>query len=146
MGPVLCLSWPVWACLEPVMVLSWPVLGLSWAVLGLSWPVFGVSWASLGTVLAHLGLSWACLGLSWFRLGPVLGHFWTLCVDCCQKTCWQSLSAFRFHNAARRYVHSTSATSRRAGRACQIQGTSCLSSLKVLSRFPNPSLKSISLR
>ena len=43
-------------------------------------------------------------------LGGIFGHGAGIAA---KKTCWHSLSAFRFHNAARRYVRSTSAASRR---------------------------------
>ena len=110
---------PVLACLDPVLNLSWPSLGLSW-------PVSGLSRACLEPVCACLGLSWADLGMSWPYLEPILAclacvlvYFWTLCYYFCQNNCWPSPSAFRLHIAARRYVRSTSAASRRESRACQ---------------------------
>ena len=118
--PVLDLFWPVLTCLEPVLGLSWPVLGLSWPVLACLGPVLGLSWGCLGHVLACLCLSCTCLGSFWVHLvlflaclGPILVHFWTSCYNYCTKPCWHSLSAFCFHLAARRYVRSTSAASRR---------------------------------
>ena len=51
---------------------------------------------------------------------PYVGTFFALGDICrpgagmaAKKPCWHCLSAFRFHNAARRYVRSTSAASRR---------------------------------
>ena len=106
------------------------------SLLGGFWPLLGTSWASLGHFLDALGCLLAALWsfTAAFRLpGPsqasILGHFWralAVFFGVCgrgagiaaKNPCWHSLSAFRFHPAARRYVRSTSAASRRESRAC----------------------------
>ena len=59
--------------------------------------------------------SWPYVGTH-FALDGIFRHAAGIAA---KKPCWHSLSAFRFHNAAQRYVRSTSAASRRESRACQ---------------------------
>ena len=47
--------------------------------------------------------SWPYVG-TYVALGGIFGHGAGIAA---KKTCWHSLSAFRFHHAARRYVRST---------------------------------------
>ena len=89
---------------------------------------FGRFFGDLGRSSLDFGApSWAYVG-TYFALGGIFGHGAGIAA---KKPCWHSLSVFRFHNAARRYVRSTSAASRRESRACQ---TSC----QILAKFFSP--------
>ena len=84
------------------------------SVLSASWAHFSrlaAFVAPLGRFFRALGRSsldfgapsWPYVG-TYFALGGIFGHGAGIAA---KKPCWHSLSAFRFHNAARRYVRST---------------------------------------
>ena len=78
----------------------WPVFDLPWVCLSAFWSFF----SRLGTLQPRFwSPSWPYVG-TYFALGGIFGHGAGIAA---KKTCWHSLSAFRFHNAARRYVRST---------------------------------------
>ena len=65
---------------------------------------FGRFFRDLGRSSLDFGApSWPYVG-TYFALGGIFGHGAGIAA---KKPCWHSLSAFRFHNAARRYVRST---------------------------------------
>ena len=83
------------------------VLSASWAHfsrLAAFVAAFGRFFRDLGRSSLDFGApSWPYVG-TYFALGGIFGHGAWLAA---KKPCWHSLSAFRFHNAARRYVRST---------------------------------------
>ena len=114
----------------------WEGFGTSRASLGRLLGTLGALLVALGRLLdaswTHLGCSWAPLGcqvLSKMGSGSIFHRFWlhfgraeagfarALAVFffifghgagiAAKNPCWHSLSAFRFHIAARRYVHRT---------------------------------------
>ena len=114
--------------------LSWAQLGRSWGAFGLSWApsrcLLGTSWVLLGCSWSHLGSHtclwagfWEVLGASWLGFGELLSSFRydfrRRCANCRRETSSAFTLAFFSPLAARRYVRSTSAASRRESRACQ---------------------------
>ena len=78
---------------------------------------FGRFFHDLGRSSLDFGApSWPYVGTH-FALDGIFRHAAGIAA---KKPCWHSLSAFRFHYAARRYVQSTSAASRRECLACRI--------------------------
>ena len=129
----------VLACLGSVLGLSWACLGLSSVYLGLSWAFLGLSWpalACLGPVLScgapvfkHFS-TLCCPELLQHVFGALFflrARFLSLYPAVLEPTrfythdawiaagnsCWFSLADCRSSPAARRYVRSTSAASRR---------------------------------
>ena len=90
----------------------WPVFDLPWVCLSAFWSFF----SRLGTLQPRFwSPSWPYVG-TYFALGGIFRQGAGIAA---KKPCWHFLSVFRFHNAARQYVRSTSAASRRECLACQ---------------------------
>ena len=107
---------------------SWGAFGLSWGplrcLLASFWVLLGCSWSHLGSHRRLCARFWMVLGASWLGFGELWGsfryHFRRRCANCCRDPSMAFTLAFRYLLAARRYVRSTSAASRRESRACQI--------------------------
>ena len=106
---------------------SWGAFGLSWVplrcLLASFWVLLGCSWSHLGSHRRLRARFWMVLGASWLGFGELWGsfryHFRRRCANCCRDPSMAFTLAFRYLLAARRYVRSTSAASRRESRACQ---------------------------
>ena len=124
---------PSWASLGCLLGDLGRHLGALGPPLGASWTSLGRSWGPLGCLWARMDASRLDFGRFWGRLGWVWQSFWagfaTLFADnrwvyitheLLQETQIRICLGFSFPPAARRYVRSTSAASRRESRACQI--------------------------
>ena len=89
------------------MLAFFSVLSASWAHfsrLAAFVAAFGRFFRDLGRSSLDFGApSWPYVG-TYFALGGIFRHAAGITA---KKTCWNSLSVFRFHNEARRYVRST---------------------------------------
>ena len=116
-----------WACLRRNLDALGELLDSLGCLCAVSWPPFGCFLGALGRIWALIGASvldfkgsWAPPGWVLANCGAVCYHFRRRCANCCRDPSMAFTLAFRYLLAARRYVRSTSAASRRESRACRI--------------------------